>query len=403
MFNHSNSPRISVSGGSLSFSVVHGNQSNSYTQSPQERHHFLPGEEWKEELYREYERTPTGRIRLINTISETGVARRTYEESQSISPMERSDASGAKRVLHLACTVRGTRESPPFLVVKYTGRDARHAFKMDVLRFSQLKDPLFPQLRGFNDSEIPMIIFHDLLIPAMHAIQHAQNSPAILCYLRLQGDTAVSNLSPTTSRAIFSHSEPRIPGSGHIWIRPQTGDVCLGLAGPWPDHGFSIVWGDPTESLQHPHLGLSPLPLSAYNNSALFDYLVQNATSNFVLSALSQQNMLTYPDELMDYRQHIPDVHLHQQPVARFHETTWTFTFYYSSSKPHLLESELAETLMEDGRTRLTTSSYYIRRVRALWFHFRQDQAPYDYGVAWLCQAVHVFHVLGIPREEWAD
>ncbi|KAK1234521.1 hypothetical protein PQX77_002275 [Marasmius sp. AFHP31] len=265
MFNHSNSPRISVSGGSLSFNVVHGNQSNSHTQSPQERHRFPPGEEWKEELYREYERTPTGRIKLINTISETGVARRAYEESRPTPWLEGSDTSGAKRVLHLACTVRGTRESPPFLAVKYTGRDARRAFKMDVLRFSQLKDPVFPQLRGFSDSEIPVIIFHDLLIPATHAIQHAQSSPEILCYLRLQGETAVSNL-------------------------------------------------------------------------------------------------------LYEWHQLDP-------------------------FKP-------AEKFMEDGRTRLTISNHCIG-FGSLNFIFFQKQTPYNYDKAWLCQAIHVFHGLGIPREEW--
>ncbi|KAK1227725.1 hypothetical protein PQX77_009276 [Marasmius sp. AFHP31] len=327
MFNHSNSPRISVSGGTLSFNVVHGNQSNSRTRSPQDRHRFPPGEEWKEELYREYERMPTGRIKLVNTIFETGVARRTYEGSRSMSLIEGSDTSRAKRILHLACTASETWESPPFLLVKYTGRDARRAFKMDALQFSQLRDPLFPQLRGFSDSEIPIIIFHDLLIPAAHAIQHDQNSPAILCYLRLQGETAFSNL--------------------------------------------------------------------AYNNSALFDYLVQNATSDFVLSALSQQYMWINPDE-MDCCQHIPRVRsrFHQQLVAKFPETTWTFTFHCVS-----FESKPAKTLV-DGRTRLTISNRYIEHG-SLDFHFRQDQTPCNYDEAWLCQAIHVFHVLDIPREEW--
>ncbi|KAJ8080130.1 hypothetical protein PM082_016958 [Marasmius tenuissimus] len=79
MFNHSNSSRISISGGA--FSVAHGNQLNYYTQAPQDQPWFLPGEEWKEQIYREYERMPTGRIQLIKTISETGVKRQTYEES----------------------------------------------------------------------------------------------------------------------------------------------------------------------------------------------------------------------------------------------------------------------------------------------------------------------------------
>ncbi|KAJ8080131.1 hypothetical protein PM082_016959 [Marasmius tenuissimus] len=65
-----------------------------------------------------------------------------------MSLIEGSDTSGAKRVFHLACSVSGTRESPPFLLVKYTGRDAKRAFKMDVLQFSRLKYALFGT--GFN-------------------------------------------------------------------------------------------------------------------------------------------------------------------------------------------------------------------------------------------------------------
>ncbi|KAK1230809.1 hypothetical protein PQX77_006081 [Marasmius sp. AFHP31] len=424
MFDHSDSPRISVSGGTLSFNIVHGNQSNPHTQSPQDRHRFPPGEEWKEELYHEvlidhYERIPTGRIKLINTISETGVERRTYEEPRTMSLVEGSDTSRAKRVLHLACTVSETRVSPPSLVVKYTGRDARHAFKMDVLQFSQLRDPAFPQLRGFNDSEMPMIIFHDLLVPARHVIEYTQNSPIALCYLHMQGNAAVSNLPPTAAPIMLSLcSTPGLLYGEHIWIRPQTGDVCFGPAGPWPDHNFSI-WGYPT-SPQHAHLGPSPLPLSAYNNSALFDYLVQNATSDFVLSVLSRQYMWPYPDE-MDCCQHILHVHshFHQQPVAKFPGSTGTFTFHCILYEPHHLESEPAKMLMEDGRTRyiayltspagflnllltlrLTISNHYIEQGSLL-FHFRQDRTLYSFCEAWLCQAIHVFHVLGIPREEW--
>ncbi|KAJ8080106.1 hypothetical protein PM082_016934 [Marasmius tenuissimus] len=399
MFNHSNSPRISVSGGTLSFNVVHGNQFGSHTQSSQDRHHFPPGEEWKEELYREYERMSTGRIKLINTISETGVERRTYEESQSMSWLEGSDTSRAKRVLHLACAVRGTRESPPFLIAKYTGRDAKRAFKMDIMRFSQFKDPVFPQLHGFNDSEIPMAIFHDLLVPANHVIEHAQNSPALLCYLRLQGETAASNLSPTIasiiSSAPYSHNE-------HIWIKPQTGDVCLGPAGPWIDLRFPI-WIH-SASPHNPHLGRSPLPLSAYNNPALFDYLVQNATNELVVYALSQQYTWPYYHDEINYDQHILHVRrrFHGQPVAKFPESTWTFTFHCFSRFPDDLE-ELTETLMEDGRIRLTIWNHEIEH-RSLNFHFFQDRKPwYSYSAAWLCQAVHVFHILGIPREEWED
>ncbi|KAJ8080170.1 hypothetical protein PM082_016998 [Marasmius tenuissimus] len=257
MFN--NSSRISVSGGNNS--VVNGNQVNYYAR---DRRRFLPGEEWKEEVYREYERMPRGKIRLISTISEAEVEGESYENPRRLT--EESETSQAKRVLHLACTVNGTRESPPFLVVKYAERDAnRMSFEeIDVLQFSRLNDPVFPQLRGFNDSEIPMVIFHDLLVPARHALEYTQNSPVTLCYLRMQGEAAVSNLPPTTTPVILACLTSNVFHSGHIWIRPQTGDVCLGPAGPWlsSDHGF-LMWRHLRMSPHYPHLGRSPLPLSA--------------------------------------------------------------------------------------------------------------------------------------------
>ncbi|KAK1227724.1 hypothetical protein PQX77_009275 [Marasmius sp. AFHP31] len=290
MFNHSNSSRTSVSGGT--FSVVHGNQLNYYTGAPRDRRRFHPGEEWKEEIYREYERMPRGQIKLINTISETEVKGESYKGSGRLT--EERETSQAKRVLHLACTVSGTRESPPFLVIKYTGRDAYRAFKMDVLQFSRLDDPVLPQLRGFNDSQIPMVIFHDLLVPAVHAIQHAQDSPTMLCYLRLQGETAISKLPPATVSIILSQSGLDLLRSEHIWIRPQTGDVCLGPAGPLLIRSFFMpAW----PSQRYPYSGCSPLPLSAYNSSALFDYLIQNATNEFILTALFLQCTQPRPDE----------------------------------------------------------------------------------------------------------
>ncbi|KAK1223147.1 hypothetical protein PQX77_013983 [Marasmius sp. AFHP31] len=398
MFNHSNSSRTSVSGGT--FSVVHGNQLNYYTGAPRDRRPFLPGEEWKEEIYREYERMPRGQIKLINTISEVKVTEReSYEDSGCLT--KGSEASErTKRVFHLAqCTVNATRESPPFLVVKYTGRDAKSAFKRDVLQFSQLQDPVFPQLRGFNDSEIPMVIFHDLLVPAMHAIEHAQNSPAISCYLRLQGETAVSNLPPAAACIILSPSE-NFPRSEHIWIRPQTGDICLGPAGPWLPSDCYFRMNIYPVSPHYQHMRRSPLPLSAYNNSALFDYLLQNATSDFVLSTLSQQNTWPYPDGI-DYYRHILHVYsrFHQRPVAKFPENTWNFTFCCFSFPLHHLE-ELAETLMEDGRIRCISYSTPIWLFELIC----QDRPSYGgYVEAWLCQAVHVFHVLGIPRQEWEN
>ncbi|KAJ8080091.1 hypothetical protein PM082_016919 [Marasmius tenuissimus] len=201
MFNHSKSSRILVSKGTLSFNVVRGSQHNYYTQSSQDQYSFSSGEEWKQEIYREYQRTPRGQIKLTETLFETETQTGQHYEDL----INGSNISETKRVFYLARTMSRTRESSPFLVVKYTGRDAKKAFETDVLKFAQLKqirDPVFPQLRGFNDSDIPMVIFQDSLIPARHAMEYTQNSAAMLCYLRLQRDQIALTLPFSTAQII---------------------------------------------------------------------------------------------------------------------------------------------------------------------------------------------------------
>ncbi|KAJ8079958.1 hypothetical protein PM082_016783 [Marasmius tenuissimus] len=144
MFNRSRSSRIS--GGT--FSVVHGTQHiNYYTQSPRDRRRFRPGEEWKEEIYSEYERTPRGHIKLVETFSDTQVD--SFDETVSGAyENNRIVTLRARRIIHLASIINGTQESQPSLSIKYTGRDAKKLFKADILIFSQIKDPIFPQLRS---------------------------------------------------------------------------------------------------------------------------------------------------------------------------------------------------------------------------------------------------------------
>ncbi|KAJ8080132.1 hypothetical protein PM082_016960 [Marasmius tenuissimus] len=65
---------------------------------------------------------------------------------------------------------------------------------------------------------------------------------------------------------------------------------------------------------------------------------------------------------------------------------------------------------MEDGRTRLTILDRHILNdetsnlvLGSKFAFFTNRVNPSTYREAWLSQAIHVFHVLGIPREEWED
>ncbi|KAJ8080004.1 hypothetical protein PM082_016830 [Marasmius tenuissimus] len=120
MFNYSRSPTIL--GGT--FSVVHGNQLNYYRQSLRSRRGFISGEEWKEDIYREYERTSRGNLKIVRTISETQV--------DQTSLMHGSNSTvRARHVIQLACIINGMQESQLLLSIKYTGRDAKKHLTAD--------------------------------------------------------------------------------------------------------------------------------------------------------------------------------------------------------------------------------------------------------------------------------
>ncbi|KAK1235399.1 hypothetical protein PQX77_001382 [Marasmius sp. AFHP31] len=405
MFNRSRSVRIS--GGT--FSVVHGSQHNNYyTKSPRDQRRFGPGEEWKEEIYSEYERTPRGNIKLIKSFSDTQV----YPFDKAVSRLYgKNNTVRAKRVVYLASIVNGTQESPPFLSVKYTGRDAikvifshlldlipdidlnaMQVFKADILGFSQIKDPIFPQLRSFNDSDIPMVIFHDALIPVLQVIEYAQNSLEVNLFICTQAQRVFSNFVLSTD----FRSYPSIPwnSSDYLWIRPETGDICLGPAGPPLPHPFASS----NRRYLDPYTDAPPLPPNTYNNHRFFDYVVKNSTSEHVLQVLTDQATWTrlHPHEFVDNRQidHIwSSVQFYRQPLARFSVTLWNFTFnsFRFDEKP-------LEIIKIDGRMRLTIMDHHYPGVSFWFWPGGNQQSRHE---AWLSQAVYVFNVLGIPRDRW--
>ncbi|KAJ8079993.1 hypothetical protein PM082_016819 [Marasmius tenuissimus] len=406
MFNNSNSFSIGSGG---TFSVVYGNQVNYCTHPPQTRHRFRSGEKWKESIYREYERISTGNLRLIGTITETKVDR----WDTTLKMICGSDRTvEAKRVTQLACVVIGTQETRPSLSIKYTGRDAKkvtfsqpsvlHQMPADFdlnltpssSTSSQIRDPLFPQLRSFNDSDIPMVVFHDDLIPAKQVIEGAQNSIEIRCYLGFQGQIAYSNLAKFET--LYPMISDEYEDSDHLWIRPQTGQICLGPAGPSLKRIFSLSGA---QSHDNSHAELSPVPLSMYNNLTMTDLTMKNAPSWIILDALSNEYTRTDPAPIADYNYyHYIWSSSCRQPVAKFVGISWYFRLRVLRwfEPRHFEQPE--QRLMGDGRIRLTISDLWIR---AVWFSFRAEGFRTSRNNAWLSQAAHVFNVLGIPRKEW--
>ncbi|KAK1219350.1 hypothetical protein PQX77_017940 [Marasmius sp. AFHP31] len=342
----SNSDSFSILGGA--HNVVYGNQLNYHVKLPRNQRRLCSGERpQKKDIFREYDRISTGNLRLIETLSETEVYR---SYGASVDRMCGSDSTvTAKRVVHLACIVVGTQETQPSLAIAYTGRDAKKVFLEDFLCFSRIKSPMVPQLRSFNDSDIPMIIFHDELIPAKQIIEEAQNYIEITCYLAAQGLIARSNLLLSADSISLDPMEFKYAGSSKLWIRPRTGQICFGPAVPSRHRQFLLpnwMLRDSRDPI------LPPLPLSMYNSLTFLDPVVKNTPSWFVLEMLSAEHTGAYFDPIADYNcYHHVFLSSCRQRVARFTGISWSFDFrcYYHEWR-YIEESQ--RITMEDGRIR---------------------------------------------------
>ncbi|KAK1219692.1 hypothetical protein PQX77_017587 [Marasmius sp. AFHP31] len=174
------------------FSLVNGNQNQyhyHYSQPSSERSlvRILPGEEWKEMLYQEYEPIPLGRIKLHRTLH-----RKNYNplvdtwQRRHLRALKQDYRPEAERVVEIVSITNpdGRNESNPLLAVRYTGRDASKPFKEDCILFSHQRVTAMAQLRAFNDScHIPFIIFNEELVSAQHFLERHRYSVQARCYL----------------------------------------------------------------------------------------------------------------------------------------------------------------------------------------------------------------------------
>ncbi|KAG7088005.1 hypothetical protein E1B28_012044 [Marasmius oreades] len=275
MFNNSSHLNF----GNANFSIVHGNQN--IIHCLQHEHQVAgPGEEeWKVKLYREYDRFPAGRIKILKTVTENGVRRKEYEDnSVNLSSKERWDTSRAGRTSHLACLVQEGKESSPFLSITYTGPDAQKVFKRDCLSYSRNRYENVVQLQGFNDSDIPMVLFHEELIPVHHVIQrHHKFSVALRCYVSLQASIARQNMPE------WCQTEWESYNCDNVWIQPRNGRISFGPQGPWPDYFYVEAY--PKWQLE----SCSDIPVlhpATYNADCITEYLVKSYSDHLILDIL---------------------------------------------------------------------------------------------------------------------
>ncbi|KAK1219110.1 hypothetical protein PQX77_018194, partial [Marasmius sp. AFHP31] len=286
MFDSAIAPRFR--GGN--FSVVHGSQTNNYYLNSQSSERglvrFRPGEEWKEMLYQEYERVPLGRIKILKTLCHEpveGPKRKRILSKES----EKKGRPKAERVVEVVSIVYdGRDESLPLLAVKYAGRDAKQTFKEDCIHFSRQRATNTPQLRAFNDSDIPIIVFNEELVPVRQFLEHNLYSAQALIYLRLRTLWgALLDGSTNELRAWILSTSEGWDLNHLLWLRPQTGVLCIGPPGPRtagdnPNRRL-FTWlnrpdlEDPRQH-RHDHLDLPSVPLSAFNGTIFLDYIKHN-------------------------------------------------------------------------------------------------------------------------------
>ncbi|KAL0058753.1 hypothetical protein AAF712_014561 [Marasmius tenuissimus] len=414
MFDSAISPRFR--GGN--FSVVHGNQINNHYLNLQSSERglvrFRPGEEWEEMLYREYDRIPLGRIKLLKTLCHEPVA----VDSKRRRIMPNSGEKGrprAERVVEIASIVYdGRDESLPLLAVRYTGREAKELFKRDCIHFSRQRATNTPQVRAFNDSHIPIIIFNEELVPLRHFLERNLYSAQVLIYLRLRTVWgALLDGSSDELRAWILSTSEGWDLNHLLWLRPQTGVLCIGPPGPRPEDKPNrrlFVWlnrpalEDPRQH-RHDHLNLPSLPLSMCSSPIFLDYVMHNVPewlavltiSSFIAhrkSGPAHRGVHCWKQNLMTEEWTDPDYFLRRVLKIPFHR--WSYNHGMCS---HLPTSVYYKTTEKGGMRVLFTQSTQFPG-----FFFSRQDARSTYRTReeeWLTQAASIFDRLSVPRREW--
>ncbi|KAF9255287.1 hypothetical protein L218DRAFT_1008747 [Marasmius fiardii PR-910] len=365
-----NSAHTTISRGN--FTIVNGNQHITYPAHSepdvQLQPRFLPEDEWKIELYREYDQVLKGRIRLLRTTGEG------QEEVFEYGTWERE----AKRVFSVARLSTGNE--PLFTSVAYTGPGTKKAFKKDFVTFSQIKHANVAQLYAFNDSASPMIFFHDELIPLQAVMQnHPDCHTALVQYIAIQDALICTEIIPSS-----------LTFWNNVWIRPCDGTLVYGPDGPpvsfWCPRLGSVALTAARRRTIHP---LSP---KLFNSRNLVNFLA-----------------ICLPSFIPPR----PRILLGKRPLSSDARLTVLSTFSRSlhiiANYPDLrgdvlwgLQNWLNDPsldVMNDGRTRLQITPFTSPT------HCFQFCLGYDYqhrrSSIWLAQACRVFKTLSIPRDEW--
>ncbi|KAG7087973.1 hypothetical protein E1B28_012013 [Marasmius oreades] len=289
------------------------------------------------------------------------------------------------------------KESSPFLCVAYTGSDAHKVFKQDCLAFSGIRNAHVMQLRGFNDSDIPMVIFHEELIPVHHVLQrHRESSLALRCYFALQASIA--------KKSMYGWYQTEVDRlyCANVWIQPRNGRISFGPQGPPPEYFFTAYADSHLESCS----AIPVLPSDMYNTTCLLKYLLNYASDEFLLDCLDLAYMVDLPYQEKVYIPRNDHVWLCSsgRPIANFQSGSSWIPWAWQSP---FVKDHFQPITLEDGRTRLSIKSIAHQQAHEILISFEYEMGPkHPYRsryMRWFSQSCSIFSAMNIPRHEWSD
>ncbi|KAK1221427.1 hypothetical protein PQX77_015765 [Marasmius sp. AFHP31] len=274
------------------------------------------------------------------------------------------DSKDELRVDRTVCAAR-VLDQPGmmFTVMEYGGPEARKAFEEDFRMFSQALTSDVWQVYGYNDSNVPLLISYNELVPFAHLLGN------------------IGTLGEMYLRTLSWQLECK--EDAELWIDAGRGVICRGPPGP-------------KTGLRYQHLDIRDLPSTTelLQEDVLLRFLSslrsRKADRAFIKRIKASLPWINVPEQVL---QPTIILTLTNTPIA-IANNTWT-------GNQNLLEGKL----LENGLTRWilkklsTSSSDTSNRYTLAGGDHIVLWCNTSIGEAWMSQALSVFHTCGISLE----
>ncbi|KAI3613145.1 hypothetical protein WG66_001600 [Moniliophthora roreri] len=337
-------------------------------------------------LTEDFKRIRTGDIYLINIIDSADVAKPGDTTWKGVV---------ARRVLSVA-HVSGEDKDTKFTYVYYDGQDAFKAFKRDFAQFSRVKHPNIIQLFGYNDLEIPALIFHDELIP-LHRIIFDKNQlhPVLYTYFQYQ-------FGMTWQKADVAID------MGELWVEPRTGALRRGMSTQIPRYDYWFFTGLRSRSPTGDYF--SPLSIQTYRDTnAVLHFLCGNLPTHCILQGIGWSGH-TYRKKIKKEDLHmlrsLPGTVFHRHKksaIARWSGVGGNWSYRLKRVVGNIPDGIKRGQIMKGGLARFVMTPADAQHVKRMTLHYSTSRGnEWDmFMESWLAQAHSLFTRLHIPNDTW--